>query len=94
MWHAAEDHYFGLVAPELFNTGDIDTLKNYDEEWIVSPPDGQPAEPFRLGDFAGHDLNARHPIKSINGPSWVSYIENAENDITFHCVFNNNNNTD
>lgn len=103
MWHADEEHYFGIKAPELLNTGDIDTSKNYDDLWVINPPIGKievsnnvfnPAEPFRLGDFAGHDLNARHPIKSINGPSWVSYVENAENDVTFHCVFNNNNNTD
>ena len=104
MWHAAEDHYFGIKAPKIYSSDDIDTeIENYDDLWVINPPVGKievtnnefnPSEPFRLGDFAGHDIESRHPIKYTSGADKIKYVEGAEYDMVFHCVFNNNNYTD
>ena len=102
MWHAAEDHYFGIKLPKLYKTSDIDDI-NYDDLWIIDPPIGKIKnddgsficlEPFRLGDFAGHDIESRHPIKEYYGPESMKYISGAEQNQVFVCRFNNNIGTD
>lgn len=104
MWEASNDLFYGLKAPVFTKVSDIDdSIEDFDELWEVNPPTGKikkddgtydPNEPFRLGDFAGHDIDSRHPINVSYGVDSIRYIEGAEQGSIFKCKFNDNRETD